>query len=649
MIPISIVSTARTATRSEWATAAVPFEDVPLNSRFGRLVKTGWTVAVGRALGKHTRLLNIYCDGIAPGEEVLDTVQWTSDNPRIEASPWVTDAPAKLIPLPLIHTAEGAKRVDAAQVEGFIESRSEVEMVYRVQARIPDQPELFWRAYLYLFGVQPVVPFDWQLVHSLTGSAAYEVPVRNIFCVSGEPHMIDFAKMNGVVGGLRQIRTGEWATHLQGAVDIWDGTRISYQGKILALPDEGGFSVDSPEAQTLIAASEGPLLAIGGVWHKKWLGLREVAEDPGGNHREEILNWWDGVHQWQDYWAVRMEGLQRQPGMTGDQQAFNATKGSEAVSQQDPLWIPRYVHNITGHMRPSAYYEPDMRTVKREGHPGWTTWSGQTHETGSDYLGKPLVGGRIRRGGTNGWLATDEQHNSGLWEAAGYALTGRLWIRDLLRENAEVWLASHNESAPRAIGRTWRREVNSWRLLDDPRILREVHKDFDAMVLGFQAKVKGPWKHYQQFFDPRALVDENGDPVPGIIHWQHGIGGMGIWAAHLATGSVKMKEAFIDMMACTLKTGWFRRADGRWTCADYTFTNDGYPLDPADYANDGNVPGKTHTTGWFTWWVIGATARLVDLIRRGEAPQYQDLLAKGESIVAQFRPRNWRQSQWLAM
>lgn len=658
---VVIVSAAASKARTQWVEVAVPAAAVPDDALVGELAPHGWEVVAGRRVGLHSRMLAIRCVDVEPGEPYRGSVAWEEHTDaeirEWHLSTWAGDEPEKLVPSLFVMAEIGGEAVGLVSQEAVPETvySGPALRVLRYQARLApqgggDPTALFFRCYYYLFADQDVIPFDAQVVHSDSSSPLERIQVRRVTLRTGEYHTIDLARHWGIPPA-QLTAQGSWASNLLRNVELVDGVRPAFTGKLYCLPGKrlAQALLQQPRRfDSLIAATEGDLVGCAerGTWDGSWLALGKVPEIPT-SVRDSFAAatsswraWLSRMAQRGDYWEQRRRGLSKRAGSTGSQEDFGATKGGLVVSTGNPLPIQEYSASVSSQLRATAYYEHDLELVTKVAHPDWVTWSQHTHRQGSDFLGK----GKPIDPTSYGWTGVDDQHFSFLNEQAALALTGRYWLQDLLRERVEVWLAAYHDGAGRAIGRTFQALSNDYLLSGDERIRQHLVETFDAKVWGFQNHTSGPIKYYEVTKDPRALVDENGDPVAGVNIWQHGLMAPGLVAALNVTGDPRLGQAALWAGETVSRLGYFQTPTGFWQVADYVKVNDGHVPPAKWYGDDGNVPGFTHTTGWFHEWTAPALWALLQL------EPHEDLRQRTETILAsKGRAKDWSSAEWRAM
>lgn len=637
--------------RSDWATVALPSAEVPPGAASGSLAATGWDVIVGRQLGAHTTLVHVDTDGLLPGATVSDQLNFDPPGTIPAAftpNNWANDD--QLVPWLSVRYTLGATTTtfsfitNPSAVQKTVLSQNSAERITRYQARIPGTP-LFTRAYLYQYRESPVARWDVQLVHSDPTSPLLNFTIDELTLETFTQHRVDLASSLGAA----PVTTvpGRFATRVLTSSNLGDGSRPTWTGISVAQPSDEGAISDEKAATAALNALGGPLVgcAGAGVWAGRWLALNYTPQVPTNTT-------YPGPPANGAYWDSRPLGLTKTPGQSGGQAAFGTTRGGEVVSTGDPGPLADYVYRLTTHLRPCAYYESNLDLVLAANYPNWGTWSGRTfYVPASGYtetFGKPLAVGHAQpRPVTEGWECVDEQHYAHLELAAYYALTGRVFALDLIREQTQVWLAQYfhevDPAGSRGLGRTWLDLSAFYRLTLDPEIPAEILATYNTNVAGWQALIPGPVKAYSRMFVTQMVDPVTGNQVESGSAWQTGLTVPGLEAAFYITGNTGILISGLDCVSALVQCGWFTDSAGIPTCVDYWRFNDGAVTTPATYGATGNVPGQSHTSNFFYDWTARAT--LLGAIFLPPGP----LQTKAVNAVA-FRysgtPNSWQAAQW---
>lgn len=649
-----------------WIDVVIPKSAINIGEH-GIISDTDEPWYAGRMIGRHGRLIHTYVQ-LAAGEERianLKPVRTTKWPYPTDFSSWLVDEIHKAAPGILVaanHPTTGAK--EDLKIEDFkidIVSANSVETVVRLRSRLafPDNTAtpLFYRCYVYLKAMQDHADFDWQLIHSDASSSLLSYTVHDIRLISGEMHTVDFSTRLSVKPSSYNS-AGFWETNLRaGETVLGDGVRFSVTGTVYGMPKDGVVDPDGRDKlrmETMLARREVQPLGLWRDWaNAGWLALKKVPEvpftisDKNKWVRDEFKRFTDYLRVPADYFDIRPGGLTKTPGQTGDQEDFGCVKGTFAVSTGNALGIYPLLFNVSDHLRPTAFYERNMELVTRAAHPNWITWSQRSHITGSDRLNKD-VNAAVP---SYGWQGADDQHFSFLNTQAAYALTGRMWLRDLLHERLEPALARYADGSGRAFGRVFQMLSNDALLLDDERPIARMLRDMEEKGLNsFIANAPGKYKAWQRVSDPRVLVDANRQPVMAIVVWQHGLMALGLKALEnvLPSHDTKVRAALEAACHVVASAGYFRRiTDNRWTVADAVAYNNGDGIPDSEY-RDGVNAGMVYTSGWFWEWNIGAVQIMLSiLLENNNDPA---LIDKCNAILFQSgRPADRRSSEWRAV
>lgn len=681
-----------------WTMAGgVPLRHLPPDTTWGFLMPHGLPVYLGRQHTTEHRLAFVY-GRFEPFQGVLGHFEGREGPFPQEfiSNQWLVDEPVKAIPFPEVDVErEDPDPTDGlpAPVETLVVTdlthtvvhQDDVERVHFLRGRLSfrdgTKTPLMWQAWLYQMSGQPHADFDWRLMNSDASSEVFRYRVAEVRLRSGEFHSIDEGARYGFDPLPKPRKDGDrtlWVSRLRGETEMGDGVRFQFTGAIYGAPAGVPFDVvaspnyaGNQKVQNMMARLRGPAMCAvqRGVHDGTWLGLRRQPRLPTSvsNPISEVTSEyaaWRG-QQGGDYFDLRPWGLAKSPGQTGDQEAFGATKLGRLVSTGNPLAAWMRMLCLSEPLRPVAYYERDATLVRVEDHPLWNTWVQRTHgwPNNDDTLGKKNDGGPwYDRGAVYGWNPADDQHFGYLDTDACYVATGRLMLRQMLRERTEPLLARFAEGASRGIGRTFQSMVNIVRLTDDRRLVERMYRDLaEKGVLAAASDQYRPWCFREIHTDPRVLKDAAGNPVEAAMVWQVGLEILGTRGLqHLMEDLeddrwTQVEHLVLRVGTALVRKGWFRRAsDGQWAMADAIAWNGGQLIPDSDY-QDGNVPGKVHTSGYFGDWSLGAVEITRNLIQRmidegRDRPEHHVTLQRAEAILMQAGPpANWRSAEWRAV
>ena len=216
----------------------------------------------------------------------------------------------------------------------------------------------------------------------------------------------------------------------------------------------------------LVAATEGPILGVCEQWDGHFCANGNLPRfDPRAipnlmrQKEADMAAFENSLSQFAGWYTQRPLGARKEPGGTGGQEDFGATKGTYATVFGDPRHIRGMQYSVyADFFRALCHYESNGQILRAGNHPQWVTWSGITHFNNGvspDRLGKPGP----QFSGT-GWLGYDDEHHSRN-NLAAYAMLSDDPLVDLLcQHELETMRASYRsrypqfgEGATRAQGR----------------------------------------------------------------------------------------------------------------------------------------------------------------------------------------------------
>lgn len=465
----------------------------------------------------------------------------------------------------------------------------------------------------------------------------------------GELPIIDCAKLLGIE--LPQKFFGGWALTIGRNVNFPDGAGIAFCGELpcfVADPSTVDIinNVEDRESwDDLRASLLGPTFGVGGDWDGNWLAnryvprfnsiytLRQESDERLSRFRDKLLS----TGTWH---APRPLGCGPVPGATGNQQDFGATKGTFALFDAENIRELLFSAYGEAH-RGTLHLERDGTPVRARIHPDWRTWSGKSHTSGSDLLGKDAPG--WGDGLSNGWSGYDDEHRSQNTLAAAIALCDDPVLDLLAMHQIEIDLASSrhhtgNPDAARAQGRTPQAWVNLLSVLqlssvvesEDLRKLIAKRRLNANLALTMLSSSESPMRPIA-IIGPDArkpIRDQAGQLMPIVGIWEHALATVAYSVIErdshepsmllLALSRLMVKYGVTAEMDLVADIAWFGGAE--------------HPV-PLDRASPYKILAGTSGVGnWTLAGIIAATHALQGSTVPGDAA----LVEKGRGICRHF-------------
>ena len=466
----------------------------------------------------------------------------------------------------------------------------------------------------------PVIQFWGKIVWSDRNDPKDTKRFGHLLLRCGEFPALDFSKN---VGATIPYKVGDkWELLLGSNLQVRDGGGIPLAGSLLAFVGPAGTPVDPEEDEdgkdfnSLLAALKGPVNGVCHAWNGEWLANKWI---PRRSATSQMFS--DSVAEWQRFknkmevyegWgAPTLVGIQNNPGATGDQEDFGATKGIYAVRTKDPRHIQLYQHSVYNDVyRGFMHYDVvDGKTVplRLENHPQWVTWSGKTHwHTGvsPDRLGKTESNPFSEK-----WSGYDDQHRSQNNLAAYIQLSDDPLAMDIINHITTTDMASHRvlyrgSGAARAQGRMAGCLANFLTLVDEGKVKEDIeaHLQLKWEVIrdNPEMNVAGPVKviGYNGPDGRKPIFDPQGNLLPTWSVWEHGLALVGLYNAHKANPSPLTNNALTTLFTTIVDQGCFEAPDGWWIVSDQWYRG-GEPI-PGGLHKD-NVYlayGRGGVNGW---------------------------------------------------
>jgi hypothetical protein len=537
---------------------------------------------------------------LANRPHVTDVTPWTPH-------PWTADDLPALVPNLGILEANGVQHWDQ-YLEGPLPlEQGPAHQRWILRKHIPALGVVFeWVADL--LHNDPVMPVYGKIVWSARNDPRPNRTFQHLVLRAGELVVLDFARRHGALQATQDPITNDWPMLLNtqpltlndGAGLPLSGVMLSFQRGVrtsaarLAVPspttEEGEIMQPAPDLvlerglRDLNSAMHGPIVGVCHHWEGNWLGNKNVPRLALGATLTAERDWQQFVEAQQNvggWFAPRPVGSAREPGQTGDQEDFGATKGTHIVGvSQDPRHIRVLQYSVQGELfRGVHHYEQDRTPLNLANHPNWVTWDSVTHfHTGvsQDRLGKdPLMSAPP---GT-GWRGYDDEHRSQNNLAAYLMLTDDPLMEDHLRFQEITDRACYRmrfpqfgNGAARAQGRTFGAWAN-FPLVTAPADAQKWKHIIDSRLAttrdNWMLRVSGPM---------RVLAFGNPDPRKQIYNadgtlgrwasmWEHGLAVIDLYKLHkqgyrVATDLLQILMPMLAEFAC------FQATSGVWYTVD---------------------------------------------------------------------------------
>ena len=626
----------------------------------------------GRRQGMNGRVFRIAADlnghEMVDGELINERYKGAGD---FYAHPWVSDDIAGLVPAAGAMHENQAAWTENMKVLKMTDS-SAAHQRWFIRRSLP-QFGLIFEAWADILSGTPVIDWFGKIVWSDRNDERYDRIFQFIGLKAGEYIDLDFAQRFGIAEPARTPQK-EWMHVLASNIGFTDGSAIPLSGRMLSfigpnVEDQVDADVDpedmgNPIARSLralYAGAEGGVLGVAHGWDGHWLANKNVPRLSQSALRElgqrDLDRFHDHIQQIGDIYSPRPLGTSTQPGATGDQEDFAATKGTYCVSGHDPrhiraLQFSAYADCFRGFM----HYE-DEKPLDLSRHPDWVTWSGTTHwHTGvsPDRLGKQSDGWRPRA--ATGWSGYDDQHRSQNTLAALMGLTDDPLAYDIMRHHLTVDLAAVRVRHPqngagsgRAQGRVAGAFAHLLTLADgDDRAkldtllqVRMTASATNPLITNANAAVRILAVNGA---DGRKDVrDAQGNLIPTWSVWEHGLSAVGMYNAWKAKGDPQILSTLQTFLRTVVNEALFQEAGAWYLCDDMGWYGGNPAPNPPSLSSPHHIvdPGLTGTTGW-AFFAILIAAEVLD-------PQSAEV-AKAKQAIEWFtnsaQPDDRRIAEW---
>lgn len=584
---------------------------------------------------------------------------------------WVSDDVNELLPKLGVRVLDGLGHRDYWTTDTLaleLIEQSPAHQRWRLLQRIPELGVYFewWGDILH---DDPVLHVFGKMVWSHRADSRPNRVFQFVAVRAGELIVLDYTKRHGG-GDPMAMANGEWMSVLnREPVNLQDGAGLPFSGAMLAfISNSFGTPTDPAQGDAdlanLNAAARGPVLGVSHEWEGHFMANKNVPRFRTAKPRDNIG--WQGFLQrlldFAGWTAAREFGSNLQPGGTGDQEDFGATKGTEAVTQFDPRFVYRLRYSVQAEiLRGIQHYEDSGNPLRAQDHPNWVTWSGVTHwhpNVSTDRLGKTSSAIAV---GT-GFVPHDDQHRSHNNLAAYIALSDDPFADDLVRHLATVDEAAYRVKHPtfgvdaaRAQGRVAQALAQLASVVDEPtaaRLLAVANARLAPINTNPTLNVPGPMKvlswgmpdNRKQVFNPDGSLGR------WVSLWEHGLAMVGLYVNWKHTKHPALLQTLRTVAETMARFGCFLHEPAGqppqwWTVGDILWTDGAAPAAGVVAGSTAIVaaPGAGDVLSW-------AFAGLL-VAREVLGPSHElapKLAAYTNAITGQLESNNRRTAEWWA-
>ena len=692
--------------RIEWCPIAVPYKDA-------RNLKQECTFLTDRGLklravkcedvGTHSTIFRVHAP-FDPMQAISGTLTQIGDEKKqtFAYHPWSFDDPKALVPKIAIRVNNQdhwCRDFDVLEIEDghLAEGGTVAHPCYQRWHFVGrcGNSGFIVEGWVTFYHQSPIADVRVAIVWSDRNDPNMSKWIQGILFETGEITKFDFGLRNGMLESPVHNGSG-WVNAVLGSggpdgqsLGFIDGSGIPLSGRMLCGPQVGaavnsGFDTDDANAdanqrrvwddvETLFAAGEAPVYGVAerSVWHGKWLAHGNVANIRRDRESlaAEFGSLFDGFRgalgSWAGFYADRFIGISKDPGRTGDQEDFGATKGWAAVNLGDARWIHYAMYSVVAdYFRGFMHYEGGKR-LDPMAHPNWVTWSGYTHwhhGQSSDRLGKADA---VRD--TTTYWGYDDQHRSQNNLAATYALTGDPLLRFVIEHISATDIANvryRNDfgvGASRAVGRTSLCWSHFYRLTEVGSV---AHTRYRTLLEDMATRAKrfwlgdfpGPVDVFAAFTDPRMGITWNNEPIRAWVVWEQGLFLQGTYAAWKVTGIEDYLDLTKRVAKSVVKYGCFKSADDNlwWMCNHVHWSSpnqaplnlpEGEPVPPQWYSKQSTL--VNYDRGGVATWTFPAFPIYLET-----ADPNDDALSRAREVIQDWHngqnSSSTRTAEWLA-
>ena len=440
-------------------------------------------------------------------------------------------------------------------------------------------------------------------------------PAGTLILELGEFFVLDFDKKKGMSSAVKSHSSSRWkATLNDKEITLNDGAGIPLSLNILCFTEEEVDTHGDPEDITnedvkgilnLQAGALGSISTLSLDWKDKWTSSDNI---PRISHPSIILEHMsEDLQEWESSLEVNTGlfgpskfGIGKNPGQTGNQDDFGATKGTYITSLNNLKFISVFQYAAyTELFRGVNHYEEDGTPLDVDKHPNWTTWNCKTHNSGSDKLGKTWYAPP----GT-GWNGYDDQHRSQNTFAAYAMLTDDPLIDDqiahYLTTDRACYRVKHPNNGPGA-SRAQGRQLQAWsqmlKLSYDPKWKEIIDIRINAIANNPPLNIENEMKVLAwRGPDGRKLIYKDGELTNSTSMWEHGLAAVGLYNLYKQHPTEDVRKSLTIVCETLLKFGYFVDNELYYTVDDVAYDNGNAPSKGMNALNVWNGQGENPKT-----------------------------------------------------
>lgn len=586
------------------------------------------------------------------------------DRPHADAKPeitrhrWAVDDVNALIPQLQVMTGGQVERSGIRQAKRLAVSPAHERWV--VTSRTPTNS--FWlHWWVDLRHDDPVCSVHGIVRWSNRQDVSWDRYVEHVMLACGEYVAVANARLLGVRQPFRLGR--EWIIPLANQLSFSDGSGLAFSGEMPTFRSDYGEvdeiedMQDRADMDDLRAAMHGPVVGIGEGLSEDWLASGFVASLPAGELArlsDEAIARFAGLGE-RGWYATRTYGCLPSPSATGSQPDFGATKGS--LGLHDPRHLAEFLWSSYAEAhRGLLHLESNGEPVRASDHPNWVTWSGRTHSTGSDTLGKRRPG--WTDGKSTGWSPHDDEHLSLNMLAACAALSDDPVIDTLIEHQIETSLASSRHrtghpDAARAQGRCAQAFAMLASAYSDSMGLLKLDTlerrrwEIARNSLAANSPPGSRMRCIATITDPRKPIrDDLGQLMPVVSLWEHGLATVGFYVAELrrvrAGLPLQGDELLRELARLMLRYGVTAQGD---LVADAAWF--GGADHPIGYDSGSRYVILAAGSGVGNWTLAGMVAAVAILARQNPIGEDLVLVERGRRLLPP-RAHDLTEAEWFA-